>query len=131
MDFLVWIPGRRKEMVAMVSWIRAGTFINFINLFFFDILETMAFKASTVDSWIFWSSRMSSISSCSPQLNLNCRELPLLFSRCALPFFSEVPYTFGRFDFALLRIIYQNIRTSSVDYQQVAKLPHFGVSFRG
>ena len=50
----------------------------FISLFLLSILETMVFKASTVESWRFWSSKMSSISSCSLELNLNCEELPLL-----------------------------------------------------
>ena len=153
-NFLVWMAGRRKEMVAVVGWIRFGNchseteayeydlvywnevngllflffakalfsawpiFLEssellakgsssysaivahpagkrsaiFINLFLFDNLETIAFKASPVDSWRFWSSRMSSISSSSPALNLNCKELPL---------------------------------------QQAANLPHLGVSFWG
>ena len=74
---------------------------------------------------------MSSISSCNPELNLNCKELPLILtsSRYAKPFSSEVPYIFDRFDFALPQIFYWNTQTSNLSYQQAAKLPHLGVSF--
>ena len=79
----------------------------FISLFFFGILQTMVFKASTVDSFTF---------------------KRIVVVQC---FFSEVTCIFDWFDFALLQIFYRNTRTSSLSYQQVTNLPHLGVSFWG